>query len=282
MLKNDISLSYMIYVSPAKINLGLQIIERRGDGFHNLRSVMYPIPLCDIIEISQLPGQEIPLSFTQSGISTEVPQEHNLCVKAWKLMASERILPPVSIHLHKQIPVGAGLGGGSSNASAVLTGLNVLTSSPVPPEELAKLAGQLGSDCPFFLQKDPMMMEGRGDILSSLDVSLKPLYLLILFPEIHISTAGAYAAVSPGMPDLHLRELVRAPLNQWKDQVLNDFEACVFARHPLLASIKLALYEAGAVYASMSGSGSSMYGIFETSPQLPAEIQKYVIWEGRV
>lgn len=282
MLKNDISLSYMIYHSPAKINLGLQIIERRGDGFHNLRSVMYPIPLCDIIEIGQLPGQEIPLSFTQSGILTDASEEQNLCVKAWKLMASEQSLPPVAIHLHKQIPAGAGLGGGSSNASTVLTGLNTLAGYPVPAEALAKLAGQLGSDCPFFLQKDPMMMEGRGEILSGVDLSLDPLYLLVLFPEIHISTAEAYASVSPSMPDRHLRELVRAPLNQWKGQVLNDFEASVFARIPLLGKLKLALYRAGAVYASMSGSGSSMYGLFETSPQLPEEIRKYVIWEGEV
>lgn len=272
----------MIYHSPAKINLGLQIIERRGDGFHNLRSVMYPIPLCDIIEIGQLPGQEIPLSFTQSGILTDASEEQNLCVKAWKLMASEQSLPPVAIHLHKQIPAGAGLGGGSSNASTVLTGLNTLAGYPVPAEALAKLAGQLGSDCPFFLQKDPMMMEGRGEILSGVDLSLDPLYLLVLFPEIHISTAEAYASVSPSMPDRHLRELVRAPLNQWKGQVLNDFEASVFARIPLLGKLKLALYRAGAVYASMSGSGSSMYGLFETSPQLPEEIRKYVIWEGEV
>lgn len=282
MLKNDISLSDMIYISPAKINLGLQIIERRGDGFHNLRSVMYPIPLCDIIEISQLPGQEIPISFTQSGISTDAPQEQNLCVKAWKLMASERTLPPVAIHLHKQIPVGAGLGGGSSNASMVLTGLNALASSPVPPEELAELAGQLGSDCPFFLQKDPMMTEGRGELLSGVDVSLDSFYLVLLFPEIHISTAEAYAAASPFMPDLHLRELIQVPVSQWKSQMLNDFEKSAFARYPLLKSIKLALYRAGAVYASMSGSGSSLYGIFETRPQLPVEIQNYVIWEGVV
>jgi 4-diphosphocytidyl-2-C-methyl-D-erythritol kinase len=282
MLKNDISLSYMIYFSPAKINLGLQIIERRGDGFHNLRSVMYPIPLYDIIEISQLPGQDSPMNFSQSGTGTNGKLEKNLCVRAWELMAADLALPAVSIHLHKQIPVGAGLGGGSSNASTVLMGLNALANSPASPEKLVELAGQLGSDCPFFLQKLPMMMEGRGELLSEVDVSLNSLYLLILFPEIHISTAEAYSAVSPFMPDMHLRQLIQVPVNQWKERVINDFEKNTFIRYPRLKTLKLALYKAGAIYASMSGSGSSLYGIVKTSPQLPAEIQKQVIWEGKV
>ena len=282
MLKNAISLSCMIYYSPAKINLGLQILERRNDGFHNLRSVMYPIPLCDIIEISQFPDQDIPIRFSQSGIRIEDHPDHNLCVKAWRLMSSELLLPPVAIHLHKQIPVGAGLGGGSSNASIVMTGLNTLVPSPVSPGRLSELAGQLGSDCPFFLQKLPMMMEGRGEGLSRVNVSLNTYYLVLLFPEIHISTAEAYAAVSPAMPDLHLRQLIEGPLDHWKNQVLNDFEKSAFKRYPLLETLKLTLYKAGALYASMSGSGSSLYGIFKTQPVLPEEIRKHLIWEGAV
>jgi len=270
----------MIYYSPAKINLGLQILERRNDGFHNLRSVMYPIPLCDIIEISQFPDQDIPIRFSQSGIRIEDHPDQNLCVKAWRLMSSEHTLPPVAIHLHKQIPVGAGLGGGSSNASIVLTGLNTLVNSPVSPGRLSELAGQLGSDCPFFLQKLPMMMEGRGERLSRVNVSLNTYYLVLLFPEIHISTAEAYAAVSPAMPDLHLRQLIEGPMDHWNDQVLNEFEKSAFIRYPLLETLKLTLYKAGALYASMSGSGSSLYGIFKTQPVLPEEIRKHVIWEG--
>jgi len=270
----------MIYFSPSKINLGLQILERREDGFHMLRSVMYPTPLCDIIEINQLPGKDIPVRFSQTGIRFEGDPEKNLCMKAWKLMASDRELPPVAIHLHKQIPVGAGLGGGSSNASTVLKGLNQLARSPATPERLAELAGQLGSDCPFFLHKSPMMMEGRGELLSQVKVSLDLRYLVLLFPEIHISTAEAYGAVSPAFPDLHLKELIEAPVNQWKGLVVNDFEKNAFHKYPLLLSLKHSLYEAGAKYASMSGSGSSLYGIFETLPELPEEIQKYVIWMG--
>lgn len=280
MLKNAISLWEMIYFSPAKINLGLQIIERRKDGFHNLRSVMYPIPLCDIIEISQLPEADKPLQFSQSGISTGSDTNNNLCVRAWELMVSKLSLPPVAIHLHKQVPVGAGLGGGSSNASTVLMGLNELSTSPLPEKELAGLAGHLGSDCPFFLQTEAMMMEGRGEHLSRVNISLDSCYLVLLFPEIFISTAEAYRSVSPHMPEQHLRALIEVPLKRWKDRVVNDFEPSIFRNYPLLKNYKDSLYKAGAAYASISGSGSSLYGIFETRPELPGPLRKHVIWEG--
>ena len=270
----------MIHFSPSKINLGLQILKKREDGFHMLRSVMYPTGLCDIIEINQLPAENIPVRFSQSGIRFEDDLESNLCMKAWKLIASDLALPPVAIHLHKQIPIGAGLGGGSSNASTVLKGLNLLASTPATAERLAELAGQLGSDCPFFLHKFPMMMEGRGELLSQVNVSLKSSCLVLLFPDIHISTAEAYGAVSPRHPDTHLRQEIETPVNQWKDRIVNDFEKSAFAKYPLLKTLKLALYKAGASFASMSGSGSSLYGIFESPPDLPEEIQRYVIWKG--
>jgi 4-diphosphocytidyl-2-C-methyl-D-erythritol kinase len=241
---------------------------------------MYPIGLCDIIEINQLAGEKLPVRFSQSGIRFEGDQEKNLCMQAWKLMAPYRSLPPVSIHLHKQIPVGAGLGGGSSNASTILRGLNLLAGSPASPESLADLAAQLGSDCPFFLHNVPMLMEGRGEVLSQVKLSLKQSYLVLLFPEIHISTAEAYGAVSPSIPDLHLRQVIEAPVDQWKDQARNDFEKSAFIKHPLLKELKSSLYNAGAKFASMSGSGSSIYGIFERIPDLREEIQKYVIWKG--
>lgn len=272
----------MIHFSPAKINLGLQILERRKDGFHELRSVMYPTPLCDIIEINQLPGETIPVRFSQSGIQVEEDPENNLCLKAWKALSADHPLPPVAIHLHKQIPVGAGLGGGSSNASTVLRGLNLLASYPASPERLAELAGQLGSDCPFFLHDIPMMMEGRGEVLSQVNVSLDLGYLVLLFPEIHISTSEAYGAVTPFQPDLHLRKLIEEPLKNWKGLIINGFEEGAFLKHPLLKALKFALYKAGASFASMSGSGSSLYGIFESPPDLPEEIQRYVIWKGPV
>lgn len=270
----------MIHYSPAKINLGLQILERREDGFHNLRSVMYPIGLCDIIEIHQLGGSEVPFRFSQSGIRFEGDEENNLCLKAWKLMASEHSLPPVAIHLHKQIPVGAGLGGGSSNASTILKGLNRLANSPATHESLSALAARLGSDCPFFLYDVPMLMEGRGELLSYIKPGLGPGYLVLLFPDIHISSAEAYAAVRPAIPDSDLRQVIESPVSHWKDRLENDFEESAFIRHPLLNDLKLGLYNSGAIFASMSGSGSAIYGIFESDPELPEEIRKYVIWKG--
>jgi len=270
----------MIYFAPAKINLGLQVLERRGDGFHNLRSVMYPTGLCDIIEIHQHSAEDNPFQYSQSGISFEVRTEENLCIRAWKLMASETELPGVAIHLHKQIPVGAGLGGGSSDAASILMGLNHLSRVPVTQERLEEMAIQLGSDCPFFLHDVPMMLEGSGEQLSGVNVSLRPFTLVILFPDIHISTASAYSDVIPSIPELHLRQLIETPVDKWKGTILNDFEEHTFVKYPLLKELKHTLYAAGAVYASMSGSGSSLFGIFETIPDLPAEIQDFVIWKG--
>jgi 4-diphosphocytidyl-2-C-methyl-D-erythritol kinase len=270
----------MIYFAPAKINLGLQILERRGDGFHNLRSVMYPTGLCDIIEVNQQALENDPIQFTQSGISYATGTEENLCIRAWKLMASETDLPGVAIHLHKQIPVGAGLGGGSSDAATILKGLNRLAKVPLTQERLEELAIQLGSDCPFFLYNIPMMMEGAGELLSEVNISLRTYFLVILFPGIHISTASAYSNVIPAIPELHLRQLIEAPVDKWKGSIMNDFEEHTFVKYPLMKELKRTLYDNGAMYASMSGSGSSLYGIFERIPVLPAKIQDLVVWKG--
>ncbi|MEN8226531.1 MAG: 4-(cytidine 5'-diphospho)-2-C-methyl-D-erythritol kinase [Bacteroidota bacterium] len=270
----------MILFSPAKINIGLQIIERRGDGFHNLQSIMYPVGLCDILEIRRSPDGGESMRFSQSGIQIDSPNNKNLCIKAWELFTKELSLPAVDLHLHKQIPVGAGLGGGSSNASVTLKGLNRLVGNPLPLEMLHELAATLGSDCPFFLQENPMMMEGRGDILSSVSLCLDHLYLVLLFPEVHISTAEAYAGVIPAVHDGHLREVIREPMDRWKELVINDFEYSIFDRHPEIDQLKQDLYRAGALYASLSGSGSSLYGIFPESPDLPENLERYVIWRG--
>jgi len=271
----------MILFSPAKINIGLQIIERRKDGYHNLQSIMFPLGLCDILEIRRFSGPGENIRFSQSGIWFDSQDEKNLCIQAWKLFSMEAPLPPVEMHLHKQIPVGAGLGGGSSDATATLRGLNKLTNEPLSEEKLHELAARLGSDCPFFLHGKPMMMEGRGDILSPVSLQLNEFYLLLLFPEIHVSTAEAYAGVIPAIPEIHLRDLIREPVNQWIDLVENDFERSVFKKYPELDQIKQGLYQAGAIYASLSGSGSSLYGIFKEKPVLQHELKRYVIWQGK-
>jgi len=270
----------MILFSPAKINIGLQILEKREDGFHNIRSVMHHTGFCDIIEIRALSEGSTPFRLSHSGILIDSDPESNLVTRAWHLLSRETALPPVAIHLHKQIPVGAGLGGGSSNASIALEALNHLAPKSLSQERLEELAMCLGSDCPFFLHKDPMLMEGRGEILSQAQVNLEDFFLVLLFPGIHVSTAEAYAGVHPKIPDIPLEELISKPADLWKGLILNDFEEKVGAKYPLIRELKKALYDAGAQYASLSGSGSSIYGIFRERPLLPGELREYVIWEG--
>ncbi len=271
----------MILNSPAKINIGLHIIARRPDGFHDLQSVMYPVGLNDIIEIREASHGSDALDFSQSGISIPAGPEKNLCEKAHELFAKKRVIPPVEIHLHKQIPVGAGLGGGSSNASLTLLGLNQLCTDPLSTETLHDMAASLGSDCPFFLHKQAMMMEGRGERLSPSSVSLDGLYLVLLFPDIHISTPEAYAGVSPKMPARHLGQLLDVPVNKWKGSIVNDFEKGIFEKHPKIEMLKEELYRAGALYVSLSGSGSSIYGIFPQQPVLTDAVTPYIIWKGK-
>ena len=280
MLKNHISLTEMILFSPAKINIGLQITERRKDGFHNLQSVMFPVGLCDILEIRISDEQEEGIRLDQSGIRLESGSVKNLCIEAFELLSKETSLPSVHVHVHKQIPVGAGLGGGSSNAASALRGLNSLSAEPVSEGKLHELATQLGSDCPFFLYNQPMMMEGRGEILRPVPLQLDQVFLVLLFPRIHVSTAEAYGEVIPMVPGKHLKELIAEPLSKWKHLITNDFEKSVFKKHPVLGTLKEALYDAGSLYASMSGSGSSLYGIFPEKPSLPESIEQFVIWKG--
>ena len=270
----------MIRYAPAKINIGLQILEKRKDGFHNIRSVMYPTGLCDILEIKALPEGARTFQFSQSGITIDTDPESNLVTAAWRLLKDKTVLPPVAIHLHKQIPVGAGLGGGSSNASLVLLTLNQLAPKGISPEGLEELAGQLGSDCPFFLHQGPMMMEGRGEILSPAKVDLGSLYLVLLLPGIPVSTAVAYAEVTPEIPEFSLEQAISLPVKEWPGLVENGFEESLGIRFPLIRELKESLYRAGAQYASLSGSGSSLYGIFHQHPRLPDEIKDFVIWEG--
>jgi 4-diphosphocytidyl-2-C-methyl-D-erythritol kinase len=272
----------MILYSPAKINIGLHITARRPDGFHELQSLMQPIGLCDILEIREADAGGPGLLFSRSGRSPGASPGQNLCEKAYRLMAGEVDLPPVRLHLHKQIPVGAGLGGGSSNASTTLAGLNRLLGEPLPPGRLHEMAASLGSDCPFFLHSGPMIMEGRGELLSPSPADLRGLYLVVLFPEIGISTREAYAGVSPGNREEHLTSLLARPPGVWRSTVFNDFEPSVFDTHPRLGQMKEALYAAGAVYASLSGSGSSLYGLFRDPPLLPDGLENFLVWTGRL
>jgi 4-diphosphocytidyl-2-C-methyl-D-erythritol kinase len=280
MLKNAISLGAMILFSPSKINLGLQVIERRSDGYHNIQSVMLPVGLCDILEIKRMDLGHEGIAFTQTGIQLESEPAFNLCIRAYQIFNEEVKLPPLGIHLHKQIPVGAGLGGGSSNASHTLMGLNKLTGEPVPEKKLHEMAASLGSDCPFFLHGKPMLAEGRGEILGPLSLDLGGLFLVLFHAGIHISTVEAYGGVTPSPLRNDLSRLVQEPVKVWRKQVVNDFERPVFSKYPELELLKQSIYRAGALFASLSGSGSALYGLFPGFPKLPADLARYVIWKG--
>lgn len=270
----------MILRSPAKINLGLQILRKRSDGFHDISTLMVPLPFRDLIEINPgKPGGES-FSMTQTGITVPGNINENLCFKAWKLFCSAHTETPVQLHLHKRIPMGAGLGGGSSNAATVLKGLNTLRAEPFTANELEKMAASLGSDCSLFINNTPALAEGRGEILKRSPVQLSGFYMVLLYPELHVDTASAYQHTVPDDSRPPLQTLLEQPVETWKDHVRNDFEQTVFGKFPEIADLKSELYGAGAFYASMSGSGSSVFGLFRQKPEQGSIPFKYIVWEG--
>ena len=255
----------MIVFPNAKINLGLNVIEKRPDGYHNIETVFYPIGLSDVLEVE--PSETCTdYSFSSSGIMLDGDPEDNLIVKAYRLLRSEYQFPAIDISLIKQIPFGAGLGGGSSDAAFMLRTINELFALKITPKKLEKLASKLGADCPVFVKNRPVFATGIGNVFTPIDLSLKAYFLLLVKPDIHVSTPEAYSLVVPEKPEFSLQELIKQPISEWKAMIKNDFEKSVFTVHPAIGEIKNNLYEMGAIYASMSGSGSSVYGIFEDMP----------------
>lgn len=251
----------MICFPNAKINLGLHIISKRPDGYHNIETVFYPIPLCDVLEI--VPSGTGETTFSQTGIPVDGSPGDNLVMKAFRLLKNDFDLPEIAIYLRKQIPSGAGLGGGSSDAAFMLKLLNDFAGLGLSVGQMEEYARRLGADCPFFIRNRPVFAEGVGDIFTPVDVSLKGYYLVLVKPDIHVSTGEAYAGVTPKQPLFRLTEMIRLPLEEWKNHVVNDFEEGIFACYPAIGIIKQSLYDQGAIYAGMSGSGSSVFGIFE-------------------
>jgi 4-diphosphocytidyl-2-C-methyl-D-erythritol kinase len=250
----------MIFFPNAKINLGLDIIEKRPDGFHNIETLFVPCPeYCDILEV--LYAEKF--SMHLYGPALDGDPMDNLCAKAYHLMAKIYDLPPVAIHLYKKIPVGAGLGGGSSDAAATLILLNRMFSLDLNDDVLAGHAASLGSDCPFFIYNLPMYATGRGEVLSPVDISLDDYRIELVTPDIFISTKEAYAGVTPRKPVVSILDIIKRPVEEWRGLLKNDFEESLFLKYPGLAAEKEALYARGAVYASMSGSGSALYGLFK-------------------
>ena len=260
----------MITFPNAKINLGLNVVEKRPDGYHNLETIFYPIPLEDALEIGPLSqGTEQACTLSQTGISVDGNSEDNLVLKAYRLLNAHHPLPPVQIHLHKHIPTGAGLGGGSSDAAYMLKLLNEQFKLHLSADTLEDYAAQLGADCAFFVRNQPVYAEGIGNVFSPIELSLKGYGLIVIKPDVFVSTRDAFAHIRPRRPEQNLRNIVRRPINEWKHFMTNDFEESVFPKFPTISVIKEKLYQAGAVYASMSGSGSSVYGLFTPDAPLP-------------
>ncbi|TNE98559.1 MAG: 4-(cytidine 5'-diphospho)-2-C-methyl-D-erythritol kinase [Bacteroidetes bacterium] len=252
----------MIIFPQAKINLGLRILRKRDDGYHDIDTCMLPIPLKDILEI--IPDREEELQL--SGIPVEGDTASNLCWKAYRLLQSEYSLPQTYFHLMKLIPMGAGLGGGSSDAAEVIKGLNQVYNLGISDLQMEEYAARLGSDCPFFIKNVPQIAQGRGEMLSSIDFDLKGYFVKIVNPGIHVGTAEAYAGTLPNEKVDSVRDVLLKGVERWKDELVNDFELSVFAIHPILKAIKEELYHEGAVYAAMSGSGSTIFGIYRNEP----------------
>ena len=262
----------MITFPCAKINLGLNIVSKRPDGYHNLETVFYPIPLTDALEIKYMDEKfpsESPCDLKITGNDVDCNEEDNLVIKAYQLLAADFQLPRVHAHLVKRIPTQAGLGGGSSDVAYMIRLLDERFRLNIGIPEMERYAAKLGADCAFFITADPSYAEGIGDVLMPVDVpgaGLGGYYLAVVKPSVAVSTRDAYAAIVPKTPAKCCRDIVRQPIETWKDELVNDFEAPIFAMHPELAAIKQSLYDAGAVYAAMSGSGSALFGIFREQP----------------
>lgn len=253
----------MISFPNAKINLGLNITEKRADGYHNLETVFYPIPLEDALEVVAARNARTKCTIHPSGHPIEGKPEDNLVAKAYRMLDEKFDLPPVDVYLYKHIPSGAGLGGGSADAAFMLKLLNETFALGLTIEELEHYAARLGADCAFFIRNQPTFAQGIGNVFSPVSVSLKGYRLVVVKPHIFVSTQAAFAQIEPRKPEHSLKEIVGLPVVEWKKWMKNDFEESVFPQYPKIKKIKESLYRQGALYASMSGSGSSVLGIFD-------------------
>lgn len=262
----------MIVFPNAKINIGLRITGKRTDGFHNLETIFYPVSLSDMLEFSET---ESKTKFTNTGLQINIPDSENLVLKAYYLLKEKYNLPELHIHLHKIIPFGAGLGGGSSDAAFMLKALNRFFALHISEQTLENYAQELGSDCPFFIRNKPVFAKGTGNIFSKLQLDLSEYYILIVRPNIHVGTKEAFSNICPKPATVSLKEQISTPLHQWKEVIKNDFEDNIFKLYPQIKSIKTSMYKAGALYVQMSGSGSAVFGIFEKEPHIAAAYKQH-------
>ncbi len=266
----------MVLKPNSKINLGLHVVRKRADGYHDIETVFFPLGLSDSLEITlSADGQ---FRFSSTGLKIPGDPATNLCVKAYELMKEHFQIPAVNIRLEKIVPIGSGLGGGSSDGAYTLTGLNELFKLGLSTAHLKAFASRLGSDCTFFIENTPSFAKGRGEQLEKIQLNLSGLYMLIVIPQVHVSTSDAYSMIQPTKPAKLLKEIVSLPVSEWKGKLVNDFEAPVCSKYPLIGQIKDLLYNKGAIYSAMSGSGSAVYGLFSEIPPVEGLFPGCFVW----
>lgn len=270
----------MVTFPKAKINIGLRVTGKRSDGFHDIETLFYPVNLCDALEFVVPGGKVTDDELTVTGIDIRTQNEKNLVIRAVRKMREKFPVPFLKIHLHKAIPTGAGLGGGSSDAACILKSINRYFNISLSEEDLRAYALELGSDCPYFIDPSPSIATGRGEKLTAVGSFLEGYNLVLINPGIHISTRDAYLNSTPAVPKKSLKQLIMNDPSEWKKYIKNDFEDFAFKLYPQIREIKKSLYLSGAVYASMSGSGSSVYGIFDRKPVVEDNLKEFVIYEG--
>ena len=269
----------MLTFPNAKINIGLNVTERRPDGYHNLETVFYPIALCDILEVVPS-SKNADYSFHASGIAIDGDADNNLITKAFRLLKNNFDIPPIEVFFQKIIPFGAGLGGGSADASFMLKMLNEMFDLQLSTMQLENYAARLGADCPFFIRNQAVFASGTGNVFQDINLFLKGYYIALVKPDVYVSTKDAYAGITAQKPQYDLRETIEnRPVSEWKNIVVNDFETTVFQKFPVIEKIKNELYAQGALYAAMSGSGTAVFGIFDYASDVKALFPDYFVWE---
>lgn len=268
----------MITFPIAKINLGLNVVERRSDGYHNLETVFYPVPITDALEVQLMDEQfpsDVDCDLKVTNIQVEGDEQKNLVVKAYQLLKRDfpSQLKRVHAHLYKAIPTQAGMGGGSSDCAAMIKLLNEQFQLHLSNDQMIGYAAQLGADCPFFILNRSVYAEGIGERMQTIDLNLSGWYLAVVRPDIPVPTKEAFSLIKPAKPSICCRQIVEQPVEQWRDLLVNDFEKSVFAIHPQIGEIKVRLYELGSVYSAMSGSGSSVFGLFRNPIELDSQFE---------
>jgi 4-diphosphocytidyl-2-C-methyl-D-erythritol kinase len=271
----------MQFFPNAKINIGLNITEKRSDGYHNLETIFYPIGLKDELFVDKserITKNKTDCFLQEFGVEVTNNPERNLVIKALRLLQKEFDIQQVDIHLRKNIPLGAGLGGGSSDAAHMLIALNDLFDLKLTVNELEKYAVKIGADCPFFIKNTAVFATGIGNIFQPIDINLSGYYFVLVKPDVHVTTADAYSSIVPKKAEISLIETIKQPVSAWRDLIFNDFEPVVFKKYPIIYEVKSTLYKMGAEFAIMSGSGSSVYGLFKELPESLKMFDKYFVF----